>query len=87
MQFFIQFKPLALQEDFATSKHSTLLGWFNKSFIKTGKLEIKIGKIYTNTFLKRQEGDYDDFVFFEKEEVETNFKNMLEVINEIKKLI
>ena len=39
---FYTVQALALQEDFATSKHSTLLGWFNKSFIKTGKLEIKI---------------------------------------------
>lgn len=32
---------LALHYDFKTSKHAQLIGWFNKEFIKTEKIEIR----------------------------------------------
>lgn len=60
---------LALIDDFSTSKHKQLLGWFNKNYIKTGEIPIKYGKIYHNAFAQRQESDYDDFVELDKEEV------------------
>lgn len=60
---------LSLQHNFSTSKHATLKGWFNKEFVFTGKIDKEFYKIYNRAFDKRQEGDYDDFVTFEEEEV------------------
>jgi len=31
---------LALKYDFSTSKHSTLMGWFNQGMVKTEKIDI-----------------------------------------------
>ena len=67
---------LSLVENFSTAKHTTLKGWFNKEFIFSGKIDQKFYKIYNRAFDKRQEGDYDDFVTFEKEEVTEDFENM-----------
>ncbi len=51
---------LAYKYDFATSKHSKLMGWFNKKFIYEDKVfDITISKIYRNAFMLRQESDYE----------------------------
>jgi uncharacterized protein (UPF0332 family) len=36
---------LSLKHDFHTSKHQQLIGWFNKEFVASGKLDPKYGKI------------------------------------------
>jgi uncharacterized protein (UPF0332 family) len=78
---------LSITKGFSTSKHTTLKGWFNKEFIFTGKIDQKFYKIYNRAFDKRQEGDYDDFVTFEKEEVREDLKNMKLFLEELKNFI
>jgi uncharacterized protein (UPF0332 family) len=78
---------LSILENFSTSKHVTLKGWFNKEFVFTGKIDARFYKIYNRAFDKRQEGDYDDFVVFEKEEVIEDLKDMKEFLNEIESFI
>ncbi len=51
---------LAYKYDYATSKHSKLMGWFNKKFINEDKMfDRAIYKIYENAFNLRQESDYE----------------------------
>ncbi len=78
---------LALKHNFSTSKHSQLLGWFNKTFIKTGELPVNLSAIYKRAFDKRQKGDYEDMMTFVKAEVEEHFKDMLYFVSEIEKFI
>jgi len=78
---------LSLQNNFSTSKHSQLLSWFNRNYVKTGMVSKEIGKIYKKQFENRLEGDYDDFVELIKEDVEVDYKNMLDFISEIEKLL
>ncbi len=61
---------LALQKSFETSKHGQLIGWFNKEYIASKKLDSKFGKILRNAFQNRTKGDYDAFISFSKAEVE-----------------
>jgi len=61
---------LALRNKFETSKHSQLMGWFNKEYIASNKLDSKFGKILRNAFQYRTKGDYDAFISFTKSEVE-----------------
>jgi uncharacterized protein (UPF0332 family) len=56
--------------------------WSNISTI-----DKKFYKIYNRAFDKRQEGDYDDFVSFEKEEVMEDLKRMKEFLIELEKFI
>ncbi len=67
---------LALQEGVTMSRHAQLVGWFNKTFVHAGTVEIDIGKIFQAAFEKRQEGDYDDFVTFSPEEVADDLKQL-----------
>jgi uncharacterized protein (UPF0332 family) len=49
--------------------HAGVRQMFGLHFVKSGKIEIDLGKFYTDIFDKRMSGDYEDFVDFQKEEV------------------
>jgi uncharacterized protein (UPF0332 family) len=67
---------VGLKYDYKTSKHSQLIGWFNKNFIATGKMESKYGKIIRKAYEYRLMADYDAFVEFDKENVEKLFMQL-----------
>ncbi len=84
---FYSLLAVGLKYDFTTSKHSQLIGWFNKNFIATGKLESKYGKIVRKAYEYRLMADYDAFVEFEKENVEKLFMQSKDFLNSIIKLL
>ncbi len=77
---FYMLLAIAVEEDFETSKHQQLIGWFNKTFIKEGRLPKRFGKMVSQTFKSRQVSDYEAFVIFEKEEVLQLFTDIKEFI-------
>lgn len=78
---------LAIKNQFETSKHAQLIGWFNKEYIASGILDKKYGKILRNAYQNRTKGDYDAFVSFDKEEVVEMCNEMIDFVSEIDKLI
>lgn len=78
---------LSLKYKYETSKHGQLIGWFNKEFVASHQVEIKYGKIIRRAYQNRTKGDYDAFVVFSFEEVESMLVDMVEFIDEIKKLL
>ena len=51
---------LAEKHDFKTSKHSSMLGWFNKKFVYDEKVfDKELYQVYESTFKFRMKGDYD----------------------------
>lgn len=51
---------LGYKYDFVTSKHSKLIGWFNKKFIHEENIfSDEMFKIYSKAFERRQKSDYD----------------------------
>lgn len=66
--------------------HAGVRQMFGMHFIKPGKIEKDLGKFYTDIFDKRQTGDYEDFVEFEKEDVLELLiptKQLVDIINQI----
>ncbi len=49
--------------------HNGVKTQFNLHFIKTGKIDVKYGKLYANLFAWRQESDYADFTDFDGETI------------------
>ena len=84
---FYMLSALALKNEFSTSKHSQLIGWFNKNFVKTNVIDKKFSEILITSFNNRTKGDYGDFVSFSKEQVDKMFDEMNEMISELEKLI
>ncbi len=78
---------LGLKYQFETSKHQQLLGWFNRDFIHTGKIDIKYGEMIKNAFRSRNKSDYETDVVFSNEDVETMFMNMKEFIINMEKFL
>lgn len=78
---------LSLKYRYETSKHGQLIGWFNKEFVSTHFIDIKYGKIIRNAFQNRTRSDYDAFVVFNNEEVESMLIGMIEFIDEIRRII
>jgi uncharacterized protein (UPF0332 family) len=78
---------LALKDDYTTSRHGQLLGWFNKNFVKTGILSSDIGKIYADAFENRQESDYQDYIKLDAADVSRHYTEMLKFIKEVEKLL
>ena len=58
---------LMLKYGFDTSTHNGIKAMIGLKFIKTGILEQKYGRIYQQLFENRQSGDYEDFVYCDKE--------------------
>jgi len=54
----------------ASSKHTGVKALFNKHLVKTGQVSKEKGRLYNELFEARQEGDYVDFVVFERSIVE-----------------
>ena len=82
---FYSVSALAKSKGFITSKHSQLLGWFNKEYVKAGLFSKENAKIYVETFEFRQKSDY---TFSFKPNIEKLNQSLIEVkefITEIKK--
>jgi uncharacterized protein (UPF0332 family) len=78
---------LALKNKFETSKHGQLIGWFNKEYIASKKVDSKYGKILRNAYQNRTKGDYDAFVNFSMIEVEFMLTEMTDFIEEIQRIL
>lgn len=65
---------LALSEiDF--KKHSSVISYFRKEYIKTRIFSIELSDIISELFQVRTESDYDDFYVISREEVKEQIKN------------
>ena len=63
---FYSLLALSLSEKFYSSKHTQLIGWFNKNFIHEGKISERFGKIINKALNRRTKSDYDSFVEFKR---------------------
>ncbi|MFC2126691.1 HEPN domain-containing protein [Bacteroidota bacterium] len=61
---------LIVKHNLTVHTHSGIKSEFHKRFIKSGIIEMKFGKHYSNMFDKRQEADYQAFRNFTAKEIE-----------------
>ena len=73
---FYSVAALGYSENFITSKHTQLMGWFNKKFIHEEKIFDKVlFKIYEKAYRNRMESDYSYTIHVDINEVMQNFKD------------
>ena len=84
---FYMLQALSLKYQFESSKHAQLLGWFNKTFVHTQKIEVKFSKILTKGYNLRTKGDYATIYDLDKQELLQMFGEMTEFINEIERFL
>ena len=61
---------LLIFEPYASSKHSGVLSYFNKRFVKGGLFPEELGRSINKAFEVRQRGDYREYVELTYEQVE-----------------
>ena len=77
---------LALEnKDF--EKHSAVISYFRKEYIKTGKIPVEASKIIGNAFNTRNDSDYEDFYEPSEEDAEGQFKDARRFIDMIKEYL
>jgi uncharacterized protein (UPF0332 family) len=69
-----------------TSKHSGVIGIFNKEFIHTGKLDARFAKMFYDLFDERMELDYRDFAEVSEEDACNAVSSAREFVSAIKLL-
>lgn len=78
---------LLLKNEIETRTHNGARTKFSNEFIKTGKIDIKYGKLFSKLFDYRQKGDYGDLFNFDESMVLPLVDQVKEFIAEIKKFI
>lgn len=78
---------LLLNSDLKPTTHNGAKSNFSEYFIKTSKIETHYGKMYSQLFMWRQKGDYDDLFDFDKEKVIIYFEPVNELITIIEKIV
>lgn len=58
-----------------SSKHSGVIAYFNKTYLKENKLDRSLYKIIKDTSYLREKSDYDDFFIVDKHEAERQLDN------------
>ena len=80
-------EALLLKNKIQTQTHSGVKTMFGMHFVATGKVPIAIGKTLSTLFEKRQSGDYEDFIYCEKQDVEELRARTVEFIDCIDDLL
>lgn len=60
---------------FDTRKHSGIISFFQKNYVKTGQFDVSFSKIIENAFEIRTKSDYDDFYIASIVDAEEQVKN------------
>ena len=77
-------RALLAEEDIDFSKHSAVIGYFRREYIKTGVFDKKFSDYIGKAFIRRNDCDYRDFVFISREEAETQYLHAVEFFETIK---
>lgn len=69
------------------SKHSGVIAYFQKEYIKTGKFEVKYSRYLQTAFQIRNNCDYDDFFVASKQDAEEQYSRAVEFYEEVYKYL
>lgn len=72
---FHSIRALLALEGVDFSRHSGVIAYFQKNYIKNGIFDKIYSKILTEAFEIRSESDYDDYYIISKEEVDEQIQN------------
>ena len=78
---------LLLKHNIETRSHNGVRIKFSDTFIKTGKIDVKFGKLFSRLADFRQKGDYGDLYDYDDKFVLPLVDQVKEFTSEIKKLI
>jgi uncharacterized protein (UPF0332 family) len=72
---------LLIRHEYQTRTHNGIKILFNQHFVKTGKISLEMGMLFSELFDKRQKGDYSDLLNWDKNQVEALMQPTTEFVN------
>ena len=78
---------LLLKDDLKPTTHNGAKSNFSEHFVKTGKIDKELGKIFSQLLTWRQKGDYDDLFDFQKDIVLSYFEPVKKLISKVEELV
>ena len=78
---------LLLKHDLQSQSHKGAKALLGLHFVSTGLLPVKVGKVLSTLFEKRQSGDYDDFVYCDKEMLDELYPQAELFVESVERLI
>ena len=77
-----------LSEDYVDfKKHSAVISYFRREYVKTGKFDAKFSDYIGEAFTARQNSDYGDFVIVSKEEAAEQYEHAAEFCAAVKNFL
>lgn len=81
---FTAVRALLAEDEVDFSKHSAVISYFRKNYIKTGIFDTKFSDYIGKAFQLRNDCDYEDFFIVSREDAETQYHNAIEFYEIIK---
>ena len=69
------------------SKHAGVISYFQKEYIKTGKLDKRFSKYISQAFQIRNNTDYADFFLVSKQDAEEQYEKAKEFLESIERYL
>lgn len=84
---FYSILALLIFEPYSSSKHSGVLSYFNRRFVKQGEIPEDVGRAVNKAFDLRLRGDSKEQVFLTREQVEPYLGHARLCIDSVRKLL
>lgn len=75
---FTSVRALLAKEGIDFARHSSVISYFQKEYIKDKKLDVKYSKYLSKAFQIRNNADYNDFYIASKQDADTQYKRAKE---------
>ena len=80
-------RALLSEDNVAFKKHSAVISYFRREYIKSGKFDVKFSDYIGGAFEFRNDCDYEDFVVVSRQEAETQYQHAVEFVEAIKNFL
>ena len=77
-------RALLSEDGVAFKKHSAVISYFRREYIKTGIFDVKFSDYVGGAFEFRNDCDYEDFVFATRAEAELQHQHAVEFVEAVK---
>ena len=80
-------RALLSEEHIDFKKHSAVISYFRREYVKTDKFDVKFSDYIGDAFRARQYSDYEDFFIVSREEAEIQYQHAVEFVEAVKKYL
>jgi uncharacterized protein (UPF0332 family) len=77
-------RALLAEREVDFKKHSAVISYFRREYIKTGLLEVKFSAYIGEAFDSRNDCDYEDFFIASRSQAETQYQHAVEFVEAVK---